>query len=409
MDSAHAEAFHHGVVIGLGRKLACALAATIGALPDRPRWPQQLSRRLGLNKDIASRIWRASKAQDPLATMLTLPGPAPLRQFLRAAETNGVPAEFLAPADRLIDQFETLIRDEFGERACLDGLIASLLPEARSRHTLLHKQSVYRGMAQLKGSSTEVLVNTAVILPSASPEFVDGLWVLGWFGLRRIRPDATVRISTGRIGQITATDPTVTLEGQRIAGPHGIVLGAFCSPTMPRLETIETGGVIHYVLGGSEVGRSTAVDVVMATKTPRCMPRGNAPGQHRLRGPTMEVNSPCRLAIFDVLVAAGLCGPPPQLRLYDTTVYGLADMNDPARDIDRMDACETVQSLGHGGSAIRVAELPRYSELIEYVLHRVGRDLREFDVFRCQSQYPIYGAQFSMAFSAWEAAASAEP
>ncbi|MEP0845907.1 MAG: hypothetical protein HRF50_03690 [Phycisphaerae bacterium] len=356
---------------------------------------------MGVNKDVSSRIFRALARTDSLAAARIMPGPAPLRQLLNGARAKRLPETLIRQLDLAVTQFERLIRVDVGDRGSLDAIICSALPETRLRYELVNKQSVYRGMVQLKGVAANVLLTTAIIFASDEPEYVDGVWVLAWQGLRRIRRDAVACFHTGRIGEQASQDAARTLSGDPIGGPEDVLLTPFCSSPIPPLETRRAGPAIHYLLGGNTVGLSSAVDVVMACRTPRCLKRFDPPERRRLRGPTMEIEVPCKVAVLDAFVeqnvfVEGL----PKLYIYDTAISGVADMNDPKRDLDRLDFREAVESLGNGVMGIRIVEIPHYSEIIAEVFQRIGRSPEQFRGYRCRTQYPLYGTQYAMGFTA---------
>jgi hypothetical protein len=93
-------------------------------------------------------------------------------------------------------------------------------------------------------------------------------------------------------------------------------------------------------------------------------------------------------------------GQEPELILYDTAIDGIADVNDRARDVDRLDMSESIDLLGNGLSRAEIAENPRYLELVERVHSARGWNPADFRGFRTRIEYPLYGSQIVMAFDA---------
>jgi hypothetical protein len=86
------------------------------------------------------------------------------------------------------------------------------------------------------------------------------------------------------------------------------------------------------------------------------------------------------------------------LSIYDTAFNGIANVNDPGRDIDKIQHTCTIQHLGMRTSAFRCMDIPRYAEFLEHVCaarHWNGDDFRGY---RCRIEHPIYGTQVIMAF-----------
>lgn len=156
---------------------------------------------------------------------------------------------------------------------------------------------------------------------------------------------------------------------------------------------------MHYTLAGDALGPRSAVDLYFAEVTPRCMRRYRDPENPQRRGPSSEVTTPVKTLIFDVLLHEDAYpGCEPTLFVYDTAVNGVADMNDPARDIDRLDVAESVEFLGRSADKFRATEIPDYVEIIRYVSDKLRWDIRKFRGYRCRAQYPVYGSQICMGF-----------
>ena len=172
----------------VGRELGATLNALLDALPEGRSGPQRLARSLGLDKVLASRLLKAARSKDPMAVAFHLPGPEPMRRFLRAAAKKGGDSELVESSEEAIDRFQTLIREEIGDRSSLDTIISAWLPDARSEFELRRKQSLYKSMSQLKGASVDTTLATAFLHPSKTPGRIDLVWVFGLLGVRRLRP-----------------------------------------------------------------------------------------------------------------------------------------------------------------------------------------------------------------------------
>lgn len=380
----------------VGRRLSDAFRAMLVEIPGGPHRAQDLARRLGIKKDLSNRVVRACWARDPLSVLHVMPGPAPLRQFLQAASSQ-VDALIVQRAEEAVRAFEQLIQERAGDRTSLDAIISEWLPEVREKFESFNKQAVYRGMAQLKGSSAELSVNTAILHPSPDGRTADGVWIAGFVGLRRIRPGSVVHFSSRRFG---VGRHALTLEGLPVEGLQGLLLDKFCSTPLPRLHSEKHGRVVHYSLADDAVGPRSAVDLLIAELTPRCM-RLYKDGNRSAYGPSAEVSTPCKSLLLDVLVHEDVYpGVDPEVIIMDTAVNGVAELSDESRSIDRLDLVEEVRSLGHGLVNLRVPEIPDYTGIIQHVMDRAGWPMKRFRGYRCKSQYPVYGSQITLAFEA---------
>jgi hypothetical protein len=389
----------HARIGRIGERLSVSFRDVIEAVPGGPHRPQELSRVLGVSKDLSSRTLKASSKKDPLAVAYLMPGPASLQQLLRAAARRSVSPEIIREADSAVREFERLIRVDAGDRISLDGIISAWLPDARERFETGNKQAVFRGMAQLKGVMADVAVTTAIIHPSGDGKTLDGVWVLGSLGLRRIRPGPPIHFWSGQIGPTARGKPRLTLDGTPAEDLDGLILEQFCSDPVPRMKVRQLGTTLCYMLDSEQIGPASAADLYVAEVTPHCMPMYATEGGPRRCGPSSEISTPIKTLVFDVLLHEdAFPGLEPTLLVYDTALGGVVDMNDPAREVDRLDVTESVEFLGWDTASFRASEVPHYSEIISLVCEKRGWDHRKFRGYRCRAQYPIYGSQFSMSF-----------
>jgi len=383
----------------VGEQLSDAMRGVLEAIPGGPHRPQQLSRVLDISKDLSSRTLNASSKKDPLAVAHLMPGPASLRRLLKAASKKQVSNELIADAESAIHRFERLINVDAGDRISLDGIISSWLPDARDRFETGNKQAVYRGMAQLKGVLADVGVTTAIVHPSKDGETLDGVWILGSLGLRRIRPGPPIHFFSGHSKSSEQSKPKLTLDGQPALELDGLMLSDYCSKPTPKVNLHRKGDAMHYMLAGVASGPASAVDVFFGEMTPGCMRRYNSPESPKLCGPSSSVTTPVATLIFDLIVHEDVYpGLEPSLRVYDTAMGGLVDINDHARDIDRLNVAESIEFLGWDVSTFRASEIPRYTKLLAHSCERMGWDGRKFRGYRCRAQYPVYSSQMSMVF-----------
>ena len=398
-------------VAELGQTLARRVNSLVSALPGSPKGPVPLARAIGVNKVLTSRLLRAAASPDPVAILRMMPGPEPLRQFAHAAGKVGIAPTLVIELVRAAEAFEELIRVEAGDRSGFDVILAAWLPEARGEFELRRKQAVFRAISQLRGQAAETHLTAAFVHLSADPDRLDIVWAFGLLGLQRLRPGVALKFATRRVrgsrGEDDAEPPRrpLTLDGEPVDGVQGLLLPAFSSDPPPPLWTMRAADVVHYALGDDGgFGPRSAVDLTFAEVNRSEMPcRVRPEYAGRLRHFFAEANVPAKRMIFDVLVHAAAAGPgrpDPTLYLYDTAFDGVANVNDPARDLDRLDLTETIRPLGVGLAGCGAAEVPWYPDLLQTVCDKLGWDAAGFRGYRCRIDYPIYGSQVVMAFPA---------
>ena len=245
----------------------------------------------------------------------------------------------------------------------------------------------------------DVLLATVFLHPSDDGTNLDIVWLQGITGLHRLRPDVGVRFATRRMAPDPSDRQPRSLAGDPIVGLDHARLDEFCSTPLPRLNAETIGDVVHYTLAGNRVGPNSAVDLFSAevnlNEIPRTVPQGSGRKAHMFA----EISTPVKLLQFDVLLHKDVYPESvPMLRIYDTALDGIADVNDPTRDIDLLDMAESIEPLGEGAMRFRSSDVGRYSEMIRNVFSSTGWDDGAFRGHRCRITYPLYGSQVTMVF-----------
>ncbi|MHC4992003.1 MAG: hypothetical protein ACYTGC_13605 [Planctomycetota bacterium] len=386
-------------VIRVGEGLLTSLTAVLDELTGGSTGPAELGRQLGVDKVLASRVLKALRNRDPVAVVYLVPGPEPLRRVLKAAGRRGVDARTIARADQAVTAFEELIRRDAGDRSGLDAMLSAWLPEARAEFELRRKQSAYKAMSHLRGVTANTSVATVIVHPSADGAHHDVVWITGLLGLRRLRPGATVKFATRRFADGDGPRRPTSLDRVDVDDLTDVRLDAFCSDPLPEIQVVRAGEVVHYVLGRGGFGPRSEVDVLFAEANIAELQRYLPAGERRKSYFFAEVSTPVKVLHFDVLVHVDAYpGSDPGLVIYDTVLDGVASVNDPGRNIDRLDLAESILPLGVGVGRFRSADVPRYAELVGMVCDKMGWDGTALRGYRCRSDYPVYGSQVVMTF-----------
>lgn len=374
--------------------------------PDSSRArPQALARLLGLDKVLTSRILKAIRGADPIQAAHRMPGPDPLRRFVKAAGKKGAPQPVIDDALAAIDRFESLISAQVGDRSLLDAILSAWVPDARREFELRRKQSAFKAMSQLRGVQARTSVATVLLAPNPDGRTMDVVWLNGLVGVHRVRPGAIVKISTRRMTPLDSTRRPLTLSGLPIAdlageqGARSLLIPEFSSDPTPSLSVRTLGQSIFYTLGGDGFGVRSSSDLMFAevnrAELPRFVPKASGRKSYFFA----DVTIPTEVLQFDVLVHEDLYpGQAPELCIYDTSFEGSASPNDPARDMDRLDLLELIEPLGPSVARIRSSDIDHYPELLRHVVDKTSLDGTKLRGYRCRIDYPLYGSQITMIF-----------
>lgn len=374
----------------VGNSLARSFRSVLDGLPGAPHRPLDLARSFSLNKDVSSRLLKATSSLDPIAVTHLIPGPDPLRKLLRAAAKRKVNAVLIAQAEAAVREFERLIDEMAGDRSGLDAIISAWMPEVREKLELLSKQAVFKGMSHIRGVASEVGIVTQVLHPSAQPNRIDLAFASSSVGLRRLRPGARIACT---IAHDPAHQQLLTLNGEPVEHGDGVVLEQFCSAPAPSFEVRREDTQTHYILTGDGVGLQQAINVTLAHVKRECLVRDRSASFF------MTNDTPTRRTILDVLVHESLyAGVDPVPAVYDTTVRGVARYGDRNRELDLLDVQASIEPLGRGIAGCRVAEAPSYVEMLTHLCQKLDWKALEFRGYRCAIDYPVYGSELCMVF-----------
>lgn len=383
----------------VGEELLRGMENLIRAVNAASAGPQQLARDLGVDTVLASRLMKMIRSQDPLAAAYLAPGPDPLRRVLKGAARAGAPGEAVLRARIAVDDFETMVRVEAGDRSGLDAMLSAWLPDVRAEFELRRKQAAFRAISQLKGVSADVDFATVVVNRSqGEPDRLDLVWLFGIIGLQRLRADAPITISTRRLSPDTHNRQPVTLDGRPVEEFSGLRLEKYCSQPPPEIRVLHSRDIVRYQLAGDRFGPSSAVDLVFAEVNRSELDR-RAVENGRVFHAFAEVVTPAKKLLFTVLVQNDVySGLEPSLRIYDTTFEGVADPNDSSRDARQWDIHERLDSLGVGLNRFGASEVPHFRNMLSELFTALNWDGDSFRGYRCRIEYPIYGSQVTVCF-----------
>lgn len=393
-------------ILGVGADLLGVIGEVVGEVARPGTGPIAAARILEVDKVLMSRVLKALRAGDTLSGLSAMPGPEPLRRLVAQSTSKKLLRPGLAErALAAIEGYERLIKHTLGDRSRLDSLLSAWAPGARPEFELRRKQAAFKALSQIKGVQAEINHASVLLSPSKDPGRIDVVWVTGVLGLMRLRPGASLTFASRRVSTGEAVRQALGLDGRPVDAGASMLVEEFCSRPTPRLSVQRVEQSVFYGLEDEALGAADAVDLVYAEVNRDEIPRYVARGSGRRGYFFAEVNIPCVVLQFDVLMHADLYpGVEPELLLYDTAFHGVASVNDRTRDVDRLDLRETVEPLGGPPlhPRLRSPDVPRYAELVAHAANRARFDLAAFRGFRTRIDYPLYGSQVTMAFAAQE-------
>ncbi len=383
-----------------GQRLLDGFQHAMNELPEASAGPQRLATRLGVDKVLASRLLKALRTPDPLAVIHRMPGPDPLRRVAASLEQAGVSAAHVAEVSAAIEGYDEVIKRDAGDISGLQAILSAWVPEAKRDFEGRRLQAMYRAVSQLKGASVDVYADTVFFTPSPDGETIDVVWIKALVNLVRLRPGAVVKLTSHRaVEEDGASRAPKALDGSPITDLSASLLSKFCSPVTPRISVRLAGEQMHYILEDDVFGSHASATIVTCETNTGELPRYVDPAKNRLAWASSEPSVPAKLMQFDCFVHEDLWGgSAPGVRVYDTAIGGIADVNDPAREIDRLDVSAVCESLGRGLGRARSDAVPDYHAMVEHVRAARGWDPAPYLGYRVVQEHPLYGSQTALTF-----------
>ncbi|MGH7130443.1 MAG: hypothetical protein ACREJO_00650 [Phycisphaerales bacterium] len=384
--------------LGVLSEFRDACIALLRATPGPTDSCQDVEKSLGVDAKLAWQVLRMGRATDPLGAGIGVPARVSMQKLLASAKRRRVPRETVERVATAFEGYERLVREHAGERSEFEAMIRAQLPAEREKQELASKQLVSKGISQIKGIVLEQHLSTGFFQPNADGRTLDGVVLSGYFGLRRLRQDVPLNISTGDLA--SPGSHSLDLGGHPVADFAATLLGSFCTSPLPDFRVFEAGGLKYRQLATSEIGMRSAADIVMADRRNAGRPRYFTAGGKTHTGVTYWDSYAARHATMDVFVHTDLFpGVVPELAIYDTSTDGTVRLfNDPTRVMDRLHMHEVIRPLPPGIAGARSAHIPRYMEMLEYVYGKTGWNPAEFRGYRLEIQYPLHSAEYMIGF-----------
>lgn len=376
----------------LGLELSRTLRRVLEEIPGQPHMPTPLARRLLMSRVIVSKLLNALVRNDPFEVLEQLPGPESLRVLLHGARQLGV-AGAADEADRVVERFAAVIRDDFGTRGALNAAISSSRPGLQLRFEHASRYQVFKGMRQILGVEADVWLTSMMFAPSRSDaSMVEVTTIHGALGLRRLRPGVGVYFTFGA--------PRAASGDAKELSETPVDLSEFCVHEPALLETSVSGGQLVHRLTHDRLGRHALVDMLAVSHNGRGS-RRYASAERPRGGLVVYPDVPVKTLICDALVHESIFpSSTPELFVFNPGARGPANPNDRSRDIDRIDVPERIEAMGVASDRFAIADVPNYHAMVERVCGTHGRESSQFRLFRLRMAYPVHGFQFVMAFDA---------
>ncbi len=230
------------------------LCSSVDADPLRP---QEISRRLRLNKNLTWKFARVLVAENTMDAVAMLPGPEGIEIFLRAFEVAGAGAVELMAARHAGAVFAEIVARHFVARTevelALDGLRADQNLENSRR-------LAFRGLSGTLGMHAHARFTIQIVAPSTgSTEFADVAMVAGISRIRCLRPRESLPVfrwlASDPAGTRTVEPLLHSARGNEPPKASDFLLRDFSSHPYATVEATEQDGRMTVAVTGGSIGK----------------------------------------------------------------------------------------------------------------------------------------------------------
>ena len=353
--------------------------------------PSFLARETGIDKTLAARLIRAIRATDDVTFLHEIPAPGGLRIFLEAA------GDLMTELDRAstheaISNFERLIDDFQGGRSALEAALSGLDGRVHQRTMRSAAQAINKSMTAMLGFCAEVMTTSIIITPSDDGRSVDETFLLGKYGVRRLRQSSPITMFGRSAESASQRDAkTMTLDGAPAPeNGNAYLLTDFCSRPIPPLSLFRTESAFLYTLAATVPSVNEPVTMVAGLKSFRNSPRYRSePGEFHWQAAIPRM--PCGLMVSDIFVREDLWDGvlPTVTTTLQSIAHGSRRPDAPAFKLDYLDMQPVVIHLGNGLGRAAIDRTPRYPEMMASAFARTGLNPNHYRGYRCMIEYPV--------------------
>lgn len=385
--------------VGQLRTAFIELYDSIGADPGSP---QDVARKLRLNKTLTWNVARLLQAADELAAVSHVPGGSSLEKVILATARHGADANLVTKARHAVRDFHTMIQAHAGDRATLDLIIDGTGDEANGRLELSRKLA-FRGNSGLYGVQARTRVVSHFLAPNPSdPARLDMATVSGYVGFRRLRPGVRWPIFMSR-AWTQGQDPIVEsgwepIEPSETASQGFPVIESFTRGSPPIIDVATTPEGRNFVLREGSVGNEGAFDCfwgeAMRGAATRYAVQPNDTGEF---GAT--ITAPAERLVSDIIVHRDLdFALKPELLVFGR-IFPHGRPTGGKDDPSLLPIRQSPVDLPGSPPLVNTALVPRYAQLVQKVYSRMGWKPEAFRGTRLVMEYPPLGSNVILRFT----------
>jgi hypothetical protein len=378
------------------RDLQGALRAAYRSAGLEIEKPQDVSRQIGIDKNLSWKIARIAGDDDALSAAALVPGPEGIGILMDALERGGVGDQEFAALRRSFAMFEDMVKQHAGDRPTLQLLLDGVTSRASLE---LSRKTAFRGQSGVWGVQARVRIMTQLLMPSATdPLALDTAILASLIDVRRLRPLAGWPIFRFQryLGSIESGDQEATVHERALepleepTSPEdpALIMRSWCSPHDVQVQSVNTTlGIVHELADGP-LGLTGTSTFVFGHLERSAVSRYTTNAKRGKGEMGAIVTMPIETLLFDVIAHRDL----PEVAAAKVQVFGNPFGNAPldaqARKSMLLPISERVREITGVPTRFDTEHASQYPELVSSVFRRIGASPDDFRVFRVEMQYP---------------------
>ena len=357
--------------------------------------PSDVQRALRLDKTLGRKVFNLASTAEALGSGGVVPSRKSMGRFLEAAKERGINDETVEGVWNAYEVFEKLIETHAGNRLTFNLMVSGTSGGDDEWFAAdgQHRRNAFRAMSHTMGLQAKTHLQLSVITETNDGKLFDWAMIVGFYGLRVLRPLPSVRIYGLTLSPGHGID-RVYREPLGLTGAlEGHLLEAYSSKPLPPLSVLdgtnEFGKWRQVSLNEPEVGNVGTSNLVFGTV------HRNVPAVGQPLNIISTLTKPVEVFLFDVLKKRGSGRP---VKPTGKAMLGYNTKFGPEEHLmlkGRFDP----QYLGTGSAALSTPEVPHYKDMIDTVAGKLDWDIDDFEAWRIRAEFPIHQSTIIMS---WE-------
>ena len=379
-------------------QLRTALIELYDSIGADPTTPQDVARKLRVNKTLAWNVARLLQGADDLAAISHVPGASSLEKVIHATVKNGADPEAVTKARTAVRDFHSMIRAHAGDRPTLDLIIDGAGSASNGRLELSRKLA-FRGNSGLYGVQARTRIVTNFLAPNPlDPDLLDMVTVSGYVDFRRLRPGVRWPIfmmrSWGAAGNPDRSEP---IEPSESAAEGFPIMPSFTRGATPQISQVITAEGRDFVLGDGPVGNEGAFDCfwgdILRGVVHRFAQEPDDVGEFGA-----AITAPVETLIMDIIVARELeFALKPELLVFGH-IFAHGQPTGGKDDPSLLPIEQPVRPLSGSPPLVNTPLVPDYRRLVARAYERMNWDPAQFRGTRLTLDYPPLGSNVILRF-----------